>query len=188
MKGWLIQKHDAPCTIRDKISQCLNELKRLKEKYQKNYYLVILSEEKVRSNAQNAFWWGVVIEQCFLPYIQAGMDIWARKTSKKCIAFMYLAGWHHIGIPEHTVFSKDDIHYRIINDDSFDIWNKDWDKEVQVYDKKTGRMTKQILRNTRTLTTVQFSRMMENAAVAADKKWEAKIEFPDDLIVEDKRK
>ena len=171
-KDWIkIGKYDASETIRSKIVKFAHMLKELLEKKQDNYYLIIQSEEKIRSNKQNSWWWGVCITQCYLPYIQLGMDIWVRLTSKKCVIFMLLSKGRYIGIPERTVFTKDDIHYHIINDDDLEIWNPDWDKKIKVFDEKTGQYKYVILRNTRTLNTVQFTELMERAAFRALIKW-----------------
>ena len=181
-KNWImVGKHDANLTIREKISQFAHILKKLKEKKDENYYLIIQSEEKIRSLNQNAWWWGVCINQCYQPYIQAGMDIYTRKLLKKACVFSILARKNYIANVEHAIFDKDDIHYRILNDEKFDIWNRDWDKKVKKFDTKTGVYEYQILRNTRALNTVQFTELMERAVACAWRKWEAELPLPEEL-------
>jgi len=181
-KDWIkIGKYDASETIRAKIVELAHILKKKLEKKSDNYYLIIQSEEKVRSNKQNSWYWGVCITQCYLPYIQAGMDIYTRKLTKKAYVFSVLTKGKYIGNVKREIFDKDDIHYRIINDESFDIWNREWDKKIKVFDKKTGQYEFVILRNTRTLNTVQFTELMERAVACAWRLWEAELPLPEEL-------
>lgn len=103
-----------------------------------------------RTDKQNKLWWKVCISKYILLTLQE------------------LVGDEFIITPQY-------IHNRIIYNDAYEVWNKDWD----IYTKNNGEEI--LVRNTSDLNTKQFSEMIERAIRCFGVNFGIHIELPDNL-------
>ena len=117
----------------------------------------LTSIDKLRSNEQNKWWWKVCITDRVMPNLQEQLDILRLIEGK-----------------ERLILDKKSAHHRIIYGDVYDIWNSDWDEWITNIDG-----TKTLVRSTSSLTTKQFSELMERAVKWFGENWHVYLELPD---------